>query len=238
MKVEENQANITEKPSLFGVLLSPKEHFQRMRENPRFVLAFITVVVLSAVFSSVTMWALVQNPAIQEEMGFQGETELPVEMMTGLIVGSAAFGSLVGVPIAILLTTLFHWLLVMLFQGNATYRQILSLNSHLNILPVISSLIYLVVVLATGGGGGDPQVVPTSLAAFIPAEGFVGGLLAQIEVFAIWQLVLTAGGLSVIGGLSKGKGWAVALIVFGAGLLLSSGMAAMGEVANSMNMNS
>ncbi|WP_380162189.1 hypothetical protein [Kroppenstedtia sanguinis] len=92
----------------------------------------------------------------------------------------------------------------------------------------------MVYLWATGGGGTDPETIPTSLAAFVPAEGYLKGLLVGIEIFAIWELILIASGLSIVGRLSKGKGWTIALIIFAVSLFLMAGITAVGDMANSM----
>lgn len=221
------------KPSLLGILFSPGEQFARIRENPRFGLALTIVIVLSVVLLALVGLALAENPVYQEQAGVE-EAGIPPEAFTAITVGGMIAVGLFGTPIILLLRSLFHWLFLLLFRGEATFKQLFSLNTHLYLLPILSTFVYMLFLWVTGGGGENPEIVPTSLAAFIPAEGFVSGLLAGIEIFAIWELILTAGGLSVVSRISKGKGWAIALIIFGATLFITAGFAALGEMANSM----
>ncbi|GGA37574.1 membrane protein YknW [Kroppenstedtia guangzhouensis] len=221
------------KPSLLGVLFSPTEQFERIREKPRFGMALTILMVLSVIILSLTGLALVENPIYMEKAGVE-EAGLPPEAFTAITIGSMLFGGVIGTPVLLLLRSLFHWLFMMLFRGEASFKQLFSLNTHLYLLPVLSSLIYMVYLWVTGGGGTDPETLPTSLSAFVSAEGFLKGLLGGIEIFAIWELILTASGLSIVGRLSKGKGWAIALIIFGVTLLMMAGFTALGEMADSM----
>ncbi|EGK12485.1 Yip1 family protein [Kroppenstedtia eburnea] len=221
------------KPSLFGVLFSPTEQFERIREKPRFGMALTIVIVLSVIILSLTGLALAENPVFLEKAGVE-EAGLPPEAFTAFTVGGMIIGGLVGIPISLLLRSLFHWLFMMLFRGEASFKQLFSLNTHVYFLPLLGTLVYMVYLWATGGGGTDPETIPTSLAAFVPAEGFLKGVLGGIEIFAIWELILIASGLSIVGRLSKGKGWTIALIIFAVALVVTAGFTAMGDMANSM----
>ena len=93
-----------------------------------------------------------------------------------------------------LLISLIQKLLLMLFQGEATYRQLFCLNTHLYLFTLLASLIMAVMMLLLGPSE-NPKIYPTSLAALVPAEGAVlRGVLNGIELFALWKLFLAAKG--------------------------------------------
>lgn len=233
MFLQQSPRNERTSPSLLGILFSPGEEFERIREKPRFGVALVTILVLSIVFQAFVGFALVENPVYQEQSGVE-ETGISSEIVVvGIVIGMMIAGLFV-TPIILLLRSLFHWLFILLFRGEAAFKQVFSLNTHLFILPVLSLFVYMIFLWATGGGGAEPELYPTSLAAFVPGEGFVGGLLSGVEIFAIWELILTAGGLAVIGGLSKGKGWVIALIIFVAALFITSGFEAVMDAADTM----
>lgn len=89
------------------------------------------------------------------------------------------------------------------------------------------------VLLLVLGPQADPKIYPTSLAALVPAEGAMKGLLNGIELFALWKLFLTAKGLSVLARLSSGKAWTIALILFAGGLSFAALGGWLGEMAES-----
>ncbi|QKG85638.1 YIP1 family protein [Kroppenstedtia pulmonis] len=233
MSLQQSPRNEGSSPSVLGILFSPGEEFERIREKPRFGVALVTILVLSIVCQVFVGIALVENPAYQEQYALE-EAGMSSEIVVVGVVIAMMIAGLFLIPITLLLRSLFHWLFILLFRGEATFKQVFSLNTHLFILPVLSLFVYMIFLWATGGGGAEPELYPTSLAAFVPGEGFVGGLLSGIEIFAIWELILTAGGLAVIGGLSKGKGWTIALIIFVATLLITSGFEAVLDAADTM----
>ncbi|MFC4075457.1 Yip1 family protein [Salinithrix halophila] len=209
------------KPSMLGIILEPTKQFERIRENPRVALPLILLLVAFGLVGTWTGFLSADSPTTG--------SEVPV----WLTVGMAAIVMALGVGVALLLTSLFHWLLTLLFRGEASYKQIFSLNTHLYILVLLSMIVTYTVASLTDVDPLQP-VAPTSLAAVIDAKGFIGGILSGIEVFALWQLVLTAMGLSVIARISRGKAWTAALIIFVAGLLIAGATGAMTEFTQQM----
>lgn len=69
--------------------------------------------------------------------------------------------------------------------------------------------------------GGSQSIYVTSLAGVMNSDSLI---LAQFEVFSIWQLILTAIGLHKVGQLSKGAAWTIAIVFF----LIGLGMAMIG----------
>src|SRR5690606_13503941 len=219
-------------PTLWGILIAPTEQFERMVHRPRFGWALAAMMVVGSIVAALgaaqVAYSMVQETPIPEE----AQMIAPDQIAMG-----AAFlgfvGSLVGIPVSLLLISLIQKLLLMLFQGEATYRQLFSLNTHLYLFTLLASLI-LVVMMLLLGPSENPEIYPTSLAALVPAEGAVlRGVLNGIELFALWKLFLTAKGLSVIARLSSGKAWAIALILFVGGLLFAALSGWFSELAES-----
>ncbi len=213
------------KPSLLGLLFSPQEHFQRLKENPAFVWPLFWVILLYASYGAAMSYFSLETPEGRQSLAMMGSNAKWFVPLTGGIM------MLFTVPIILLFLAGFHRLLMMLFQGEATFRQLFSLNTHLYITPVIAGLIHVVYLLIVGAGQ-NYEVFPTSLAAIFPAEGALLAFLSAIEVFAIWKLILSAMGLRVLGNISSGKAWAIALIPFILSLLISVGMAGLMATLN------
>ncbi|MDR6227021.1 YIP1 family protein [Desmospora profundinema] len=218
------------KPSFLGMIWEPGQQFERIREQPRIVVPLLVVVVLMVVLSVAMVEPTMELPEHQAGIDQLGEDAYRSMTYVG-----ASIGMMFIVPLLILISTLLHWLLTLLLQGRATFAQLFSFNTYLSIFGILSMAVY-AVYLWTVGVGEHGDVYPTSLAAFIPAEGFLKGLLSGIEVFSIWQLIVTALGLSAIAGVSRGKGWVAALIPFLLVLLVMAGFVAIGEAVN-MDMN-
>lgn len=226
--------NKGKKPSVLGILTSPKEQFQRMNQNPTFWGPLIIFTILGTILVVAQAYLTVNDPAfIQESMeqfkGQSGPAPDPEFLKLTTLVISIFIGFFT-VPVVTLVGALVCWVMVIIFQGETTFRKMFSLNVHLSILSILSMVLTIVYAFITGNA--METIAPTSLAAVVSAEGALKGILASVEVFVIWSVFLTAMGLSVVGELSKGKAWTISLILYGIGVLLS----VVGAVFNNMMM--
>src|SRR5699024_12419575 len=98
---------------------------------------------------------------------------------------------------------LYIVLLLFLFQSTAP-SEIYTLSLH-DALPISIMLV---------GGASDTDTLFTSVNSIVGAEGALGGLLNNIEVFTIWDIIITALGLQVIAKFSKGLSWGIVLGIF------------------------
>ena len=228
MKPEASSNSSSNKgPTLGGILFSPTEQFERMIDRPRFGWALTLMTLAGALVAALVGYSVALETPLPEEapMLDPGQIALSAGIMSFV-------GGLIGVPVVLLVVSLIQKLFVMLFQGEATYRQLFSLNTHLYLLTLLASAIMAVLLLVLGPQA-DPKIYPTSLAALVPAEGAMKGLLNGIELFALWKLFLTAKGLSVLARLSSGKAWTIALILFAGGLSFAALGGWLGEMAES-----
>src|SRR5690625_3459566 len=90
-----------EKPSLFGIIMNPREQFERIRENPKVLVSLIIVTLLTIV----AMLLMVNNMNIfgnDPELAGLGEDEMMIvtliSQITFVIVGlfTPAFTALIG----------------------------------------------------------------------------------------------------------------------------------------------
>lgn len=204
----------TAKPSLFGMIWSPGEQFERMKERPSFWGALIIVTILMTIATVVTTIA---TPDEIYQMGPGGQLsadELAMAKVFGMVF--AGIGGLIGTPVGILISAAIMLLIATLAHTGTNFKQMLSLNAYIFFIGMIGTLLNAVVHLAIGG---DPAVVVTGLNSLVQGEGTTGGLLNGIEIFSIWTTILTAMGLHSVAGLSKGLSWTVAIVFFIVGLL-------------------
>lgn len=215
-------------PTLWGMLFAPTEQFERMIHRPRFGWALTVMMLAGSIVAAVVAYSMTLETPVPEEAQMFDSAQL------AMVYASLGFvGALIGIPVSLLLISLIQKLLLMLFQGEATYRQLFCLNTHLYLFTLLASLIMAVMMLLLGPSE-NPEIYPTSLAALVPAEGAVlRGVLNGIELFALWKLFLAAKGLSVIARLSSGKAWTIALILFAGGLLFAALSGWFSELAES-----
>lgn len=228
MEQTSNQSPTEEKggprnPSLLGMIWEPVQQFERIRERPQIVVPLLVVLLLSTMLSIAMVEPSMELPEYQmtiEQLGEEGARTTAYVF--------ASIGMMFLIPLLILIMTLLHWLLTLFFQGSATFVQLFSLNTYVQVFTILSNLV-LTVYLWTIGVGESGLIPPTSVAALVSVDGFWQALLSGIEVFAIWQLIVTALGLSVIARISRGKAWVAALAPFLLVLLVISGVAVIGD---------
>lgn len=195
------QATMTQKrtPSFIGLLFQPREQFDRMEDRPVIGFPLLFIVISSmfltgfAAFWSASSFAWVAPYALWAGIG-------------------AAIGMLVYIPAKLLITTALSWVFMELFDGEATFRQLFCLHVHLNILMVLGSAVNLL-LFVTLGTGTQPSV-------WIGAEGWTGALLAQLDPFHLWMLVLLFWGLVGMGRLGHAPAVGAVLVQFVLSLMM------------------
>ncbi len=192
-----------EKPSLFGMIWSPTEQFERIKERP---LIWVPLAIISLLFIIGTLLTIFTTDLGLEQIP---EEEMAliriVAMVTGVIVGVIApiFGAL--------LSTVIYWIIIKIARTEATFQQLFSMNVYMMIIAAFS-------VIVNGIGyallGGNPETLFTSLGWIIPADEVMSALYSSIEVFTIWGVILAAIGLHKVGGLSKGVAWTISIAFY------------------------
>lgn len=213
------------KPSLWDMIFSPEKQFIRMKENPVIWVPLILITLFSTLLSAAMAYFMANDPQMIEQM-MQGQTDgvaIDQGILKVILIVGGGVGGFISAPFSALIGAAITLLFVMLFQGEATYRQLFSFHVHLYVLSLLSLIVNLLVYITFGG---DLNVRATSLASLVEAEGVLKGLLLTFDVFIIWSTILLANGLTVIANLSRGKAWTIALIhfVFGALLLVITSM--------------
>ncbi len=124
------------------------------------------------------------------------------------------------------------WLLVTLFAGGeAKFRTLLSVATY-TALPSILLQVATLAVLKMKGVESVTSPLdlqpPLGLNLLAPnMSGFVSGVLASINPFTIWGMVLTAIGIQVTHRTSKGSAYAVAIVALLIGVLFGGVGAAL-----------
>lgn len=220
----EMEQTVKEKPSIFGMIMSPGEQFNRIRENPKILVALLIVTALTTIGSVLMMNSIdvTNDPNI---VGM-GEEELMMvtlfSQITLVIVG------LLSPIFIVLISTVIHIIVAKISQSTVSFKQLFSMNTYIFMISALSFIVNGLVTLAIGSG--NPEILFTSLNSIIGAEGALGAFLNSIEVFTIWGMIITALGLQVVARFSKVLSWSVVigLFVIGTGFsMASAGFTAM-----------
>lgn len=201
-----------EKPSLFGMIMNPREQFEKIRENPKIIVALIIVTLLTIV----GMLLMMNGIDFMNDPNLAGMSEEEMMMVTMFSqIGFVIVGVFTPV-IGILIGSFVHFIIAKIVRSEATFKQLFSMNTYIFIISAISMIVNGIVFMMIGG---DPEKLFTSLNSIIGAEGILGAVLNSIEVFTIWGLIITAMGLQVVARFSKGLSWAVVIVFFIVGLI-------------------
>lgn len=192
-------------PSLFGMIMNPREQFEKIRENPKIILALAIVTIMT----TVGMLLMLSGVDIVDEADFVGMGEEEIMMITLI----AQFGFIaVGVftpPIAILISSIIYIILAKIARSTVTFKQLFSMGTYLFIVSAISLIVNGLAFMAVGSG--DPEILFTSLNSVIGADGALGVFLNSIEIFSIWAMFLSALGLQIVARFSKVLSWSLVI---------------------------
>lgn len=204
------------RPSLFGMIFSPGEQFERIRERPIIWLPLILLTILMTAVAVIT--ALGTDYSAVSGMEMSAEDLEMMKMFGAVTAGVAGFFV---TPIGFLIFGLICWGIAKIAKSDVTFKQMLSLMIFVSFITMIGQLLNQLIILAISG---DPTIQLTSLNSFVGATGVVGAVLGMIEVFTIWYYILLALGLIKVAKLSKPVAITITIIFFA----FAVGMAAIG----------
>jgi hypothetical protein len=214
---------------LFGVLVSPRDTFEGVLAEPRWLDVAVVITTVAAVctaaflFTEVGQLAVLDQQVRQiESVGLQMTDQMyaAVERTQRYVPWLAVADILVGWPIrwalvAGVLAGIFGGLL----GGQATYRQLYAVVVHSWTLFALRAAFVAPLNYARESIGGA-----TSLGVFFPMlgeGGFPARLLGAVDLFTVWWIGLLSVGLSVVYRRRAGPvaAWLFGLYAAGAALL-------------------
>jgi len=213
------------------VLWAPAKVFDRSREKGVgmyiLVLTVITLVIVLATKGLIQPYIDANFDLQMQQMAAKG-TPMPAGAATAArTFGAYAFiaGSVLLIPIGAVLTGLLIWLGGRVVSARFAYGQAALIATLASVPRVLS-----IVATAVQGALADPQAIRSFSDASLGAARFVDPvttspalltLLSNIDVFNIWQLLIMAVGISVIGRVERSAGFVGAIVAWGIGVALS-----------------
>ena len=202
---------------IIGVFTSPKEAFQDINNRPTWLIPFLILMV--TVF--IVQFALMDIGMADQiaKMEARDMPEAQMEMVRNQMQGPARYIQFVVIPIMTLIT----WCVVagihlfftnVVFAGDTSFKKMYAVTAWASLIGVVSSLLRMVLVMSKGTSIG----VTTSLAILLPTPGLAETpsilfrILAHLDIFAIWGLILTAIGITAISKLNINKSSMVVII--------------------------
>lgn len=208
---------------LFRVLFEPTAVFEGIRERPKFIVPALVVGVLFTIMGYLMMPFRLASMAPQMAQVAAQNPNAAAQMAKFQSVG--VFATPIFVLLFLVVAAGLLWLLVMLVAGgDAKFRTLLSVATYVS-LPGILLQVATFIVLKMKGVESVTSPLdlqpPLGLNLLAPnASGFMSGVLAGINPFAIWGMVLTAIGVQVTHKTSKASAYTVAILIMLFGVLL------------------
>ncbi|MCC2364591.1 YIP1 family protein [Bacillus cereus] len=196
------------KPSLFGMITSPRLQFERMKTSKKVWGVFFLVALLQGLLGGLSAYVIHTSPEMlkmEKELGeLAGQSSLTSEVISGI--GSSFASAMVGTLFIAAIYKMF-----MMFFGNDTpYKTLLNIVVYTNMVLIIGGLMNTILSLIFGTG----MTQYTSLGLLFTEGTFAYGIGNTIEVFYVWNLVLIWLGLHITAGLSKVKASIPIIILF------------------------
>ncbi|MDA1760186.1 Yip1 family protein [Bacillus cereus] len=195
------------KPSLLGMITSPGEQFERMKNSNAVWGAFWILSLLSGITGGIGAYVYSLTPE-----SIKLNQELGVNVTPVMTFGAGFVFGVIGMIIGFFISAAVYKVLMMLMSNDTSYKKLLTINVYSSIISVFGLLINIVLALILGGSGKE---LYTGLGPiFASSGGAVKGIANSIEVFTIWGFVITWLGLQITAGLSKKKATILMVIFF------------------------
>ncbi|WP_353855933.1 YIP1 family protein [Bacillus sp. Bos-x628] len=178
-----------QKPTILGVSTRPVEHLKRVWEYPIIWWPLFCIFVLS-VFS--TYLSEIVNEGMWADLG----------VFTPFVYVIVLMGLLLGIVINAGIYKLIVWLA----KGDATFKQLFSATLFITPITIIGVIIQNMAVVFFHV---PKDVTVTSLNALIRLPDQWHAVLGNIDIFVIWNLILTGLLLTQVGRMSKRTSWLI-----------------------------
>jgi hypothetical protein len=217
---------------LFRVLFSPSEVFERVRERPKFLVPALAICVIAIILSYFMLPYRAAAMASRMAEIAQQNPGAAAQAAKFQLIGLAFVP--IGVFVLLLIVGGILWLLVTLLAGGeGKYRTLLSVATYTALPGLLLQVAGLIVLSMKGVESvSTMQDLQPALGLNLLAPnvgGFMGGLLAGINPFSIWSMVLTAIGVQVTHKTSKGSAYTVAIVAMMIGVLIGALFAGLGS---------
>ncbi|MED3684134.1 hypothetical protein CON42_16295 [Bacillus thuringiensis] len=207
---------VSKKPSLFGMITSPGEQFERMKTSNAVWGAFWLLVLIAGLVGGFAAYVYSLTPEainLNKELGVTVSAAMTYGMGFGVIAISMAF--------VFLLSAVVYKVLMVFISNDTSYKKLLAITVYSSVISLLGLLINTILAYILGGTG---QEMYTGLEPiFASSNGVVKGIVSKFEVFTIWGYAVTWLGLQITAGLTKKQATIITIVFF----VLTLGMGAL-----------
>jgi hypothetical protein len=239
MPIPEAQTSVSPFGRVIGVFFSPKSTFEDIVKKPSWMLPVVLLTLLSIGVSFAinqrVNWREYSSQQIEKSPRAANmsaeDKERQIEMSAKISpIFTYAFGTL-GPILFCLVIALILWGSYSLFAGiNTNFETAFAVTCHAFLTGLVSSPLFILILYLKPPGTVDIQnPVAANLAAFLPEDSakWLEALGKNLDLFAIWSLVLLAMGFAAVNPkkLKGGTSYAVAFGVWGTYVAFRVGLA-------------
>jgi Yip1-like protein len=193
---------------LAGVIFSPRETFAALVPRPRWLGALAVVTLLTAgsqyafLSTEIGQQAMVDQQIHQAELRGGGSiTQQQIDMFESLktknryIVGGSIL--IIGPIMTFLFAGIYFGVFNAMLGGDATYKQVLAIVTHSGAVNLVQML-FVVPLNYVRESASSATNLGVFVQSFLDETNFVARVLGMIDLFIIWNLLITAIGLGVL----------------------------------------
>jgi hypothetical protein len=211
---------------LIGVLVAPGKTFQSIERRPTWVVPLLLLCLVSALSAYLVTERIDFRAAMEKQMEDRGQ-EMSPEQVDQMVEMQERFGSIFAPIGAVIFIALFFLLMAGLYLGafrffagsEITFKQSFSTVLYAATPIVLATLLTIPVIL--GRTTIDPEqaqagLLSSNLAAFAPEDvsPVVRALLASIDFFGLWILILSVLGYRIVARVSTGTAVVTVLVLW------------------------
>ena len=190
-------------PSLLKMVWQPIIEMEKITKNPFVLFPLIIVTLLYTLGTTLIAMNVDVSLIVQDIPDFDENSRL----FRSIIIGSAAFSGFSTPIFNILFSSVIYYVVAKLSKSTVSFRQLFSLQTYIMFIGVIGLMLNALLLYS---------LHLNSIQSLTSLGSLVGNNEAfnKIEVFSIWQSILSGIGLYKVAGLSKLLSLIVVIILF------------------------
>jgi hypothetical protein len=190
-------------PSLLKMVWQPIIEMEKITKNPFVLFPLIIVTLLYTLGTTLIAMNVDVSLIVQDIPDFDENSRL----FRSIIIGSAAFSGFSTPIFNILFSSVIYYVVAKLSKSTVSFRQLFSLQTYIMFIGVIGLMLNALLLYS---------LHLNSIQSLTSLGSLVGnnGAFNKIEVFSIWQSILSGIGLYKVAGLSKLLSLIVVIILF------------------------
>lgn len=222
---------------LWMAFVAPADVFADIKVKPTWVLCLVMMVILGVALQLAVVPHVDSEATLRARLGDRAD-ELSEQQIADIVERGerfAKYAPLIGLvvsPIAFALIAAVFFVMLKIVGSDAEYPHLFSSTLHSYWPPSAVQMVLTAVLIQRVGQIPQqelPNVVKSHLGALLPpdAPAWVASAANTISVFNIWTVILLVIGFEIVGGISRGKAIAAALVPWGVWLAAKAGLGAL-----------